>query len=65
MPAQEIVNLLEEAGALSVAYLIKDIDRIVSVIDSHRNRVSRLPRVIAQSLSQVVLNCEPWVLNEG
>jgi hypothetical protein len=65
MPAQEIVNLLEEAGALSVAYLIEDIDCIVSVIDSNRNRVSGLPRVITQSLSQVVLNCEPWVLYEG
>ena len=60
---QKVVNLLQEASSLSVANLVKHIDRIISVVNRYRYRVSGLPAIIAKCLSQVMLNSKPWVLN--
>jgi hypothetical protein len=60
---EKVVNLLQEAGSLSVANFVKHIDRIIGVVYRHRYRVSGLPAIVAKCLGQVMLNSEPWVLN--
>lgn len=53
---EEVVNLLQEAGSFSVANLVKNIDRIISVVYRHRYRVSGLSAIVTKCLSQVMLN---------